>query len=192
MLCRVRKILYRLRIKYVDDRRGSTSIEFAAVMPIFLSLLFGQLAVGLYFFSTFSLEYGVKEAARQIRTGQAQIAGNTTGDIKNEICAKALAVIDCANNLQINIIQSPSATAITAPSCLDSSGQMMQGLSGGNAIPGAPQNTIFLLACYEWELAGAIPYLKLGQMNNGSALIQAATIFQTEPYSLNSNTGQTN
>jgi hypothetical protein len=36
--------------------------------------------------------------------------------------------------------------------------------------------------CYEWELAGKIPFLNLANMANGSALIQASTTFRTEPY----------
>ena len=41
---------------------------------------------------------------------------------------------------------------------------------------------MLVTTCYEWQLAGSMPFLRLGHMNNGSALIQASTTFMTEPY----------
>jgi hypothetical protein len=41
---------------------------------------------------------------------------------------------------------------------------------------------VLIWVCYEWSLASKIPYLNLGNMGNGSRLIQAATTFRTEPF----------
>ena len=59
------------------DERGFTAVEFAMVAMPFLMLLFGTIGIGLFFFTTFSLENAVEQASRQIRTGQAQLAGMT-------------------------------------------------------------------------------------------------------------------
>jgi hypothetical protein len=48
--------------------------------------------------------------------------------------------------------------------------------------PGAANQVVLLTLCFEWELAKRIPFLQLGDMANGSRLIQAATVFRTEPY----------
>ena len=56
----------RLAGRLAKDTRGVTAIEFAAVGPPFLAMLFGILAVALFFFTTFSLENAVEQAARMI------------------------------------------------------------------------------------------------------------------------------
>ncbi|MEM6497761.1 MAG: TadE/TadG family type IV pilus assembly protein [Pseudomonadota bacterium] len=77
---------YRLQARYRQNNDGSMAIEFAAVVIPFLMLLMGTVVVGLYFFVTFSLEHAVEQASRQIRTGQAQLAGMTKDQFKANVC----------------------------------------------------------------------------------------------------------
>src|SRR3972149_3704202 len=88
----------RLR-KCRKDETGHTAVEFAMVSLPFVMLLFGTIAVCLYFFTVFTMENAVWQAARAIRTGQYQqglgiYAGlKTDEDRKNAfkaaLCAKA-------------------------------------------------------------------------------------------------------
>ena len=55
-----------------DDESGFTAVEFAIVAMPFVMLLFGILSVCLYFFTNFTMENAVWQAARAIRTGQFQ------------------------------------------------------------------------------------------------------------------------
>ena len=41
---------------------------------------------------------------------------------------------------------------------------------------------VLVTACYEWDLAKKLPFLLMGDLSNGSALIQASSVFRTEPY----------
>ena len=163
------------------DERGFTAVEFAMVAMPFLMLLFGTIAVGLYFFTTFTLENAVEKAARQIRTGQAQMAGKTTSQFKDDVCSYAPGYVDCVGNLRVNVASFSSFSAIAPPSCTDSAGDLIPDPTPA-AVPGAAGDVVLVTVCYEWELAGALPFLKLGDMNNGSAMIQASTTFRTEPY----------
>lgn len=165
------------------DESGATAIEFAMVAMPFLMLLFGTIAVGLYFFVTFTLENAVEQGARLIRTGQAQMANPpmTTTQFKTLVCNKAPGFIDCAGKLRVNVVAASSFSSLATPACTDSNGKLVPDAAVSN-VPGAAGDAVLVTVCYEWTLAGQLPFLKLGKMANGSALIQAATTFRTEPY----------
>lgn len=165
------------------DENGFTAVEFALVATPFLGLLFGIIAVGLYFFVQFSLENAVEQASRLIRTGQAQTSNPpmTTAQFKTEVCNRAPSFLDCGGKVRVNVQVFNSFSAINPPSCTDAGGNLIPD-PPTNSVPGQAGEIVFVNVCYEWELAGKIPFLKLGHLANGAALIQAATTFRTEPF----------
>ncbi len=169
--------------RFRKNEDGATAIEFAMVSIPFFMLMFGTITAGLFYFTTFSLENAVEKAARQLRTGQAQLAGKTTQQFKADVCAEAPAFVDCTNNLRVNVISSASfnGAANNMGACLDNSGDLIPE-PATTPVPGAAGDVVLVTVCYEWELAGVMPYLEVGTMANGSALIQASTTFRTEPY----------
>ena len=163
------------------DDSGSAAIEFAMVSFPFLALLFGIMAVGLYFFTTFSTENAVEQASRPIRTGEAQTAGMTRDQFKASVCSKLPVYVDCGSKLRVNVLSFDVGQAITQPSCVDAGGALVAPANTAYAV--GTQNKIMLVsACLEWTLAGKIPFLQVGKMANGAALIQASTTFKIEPY----------
>jgi Flp pilus assembly protein TadG len=67
--------------------RGSAAIEFGFVAPIFFVLMLGILEIGVMTFAQFALQNSVTDAARLIRTGQAQqIASLIGSDIPVQKC----------------------------------------------------------------------------------------------------------
>lgn len=160
---------------------GVAAIEFAMVSLPFFMLMFGLVLVGLYFFTTFTLENAVEQASRLIRTGQVQQQGMSADDFKQEVCKHTPQYVDCDGKLRVNVQSYSAFGDVVTPSCTD---------SGGNLIPpaatlfqtGAASEVVLVTVCYEWELAGKMPFLNLSNMANGSALIQAAATFRTEPY----------
>lgn len=164
------------------DASGTTAIEFAFVAGPFLMLLFGILGVGLFFFTTFSLENAVERTGRLIRTGQVQQGGMNGQQFKEKVCEYAPAFVDCLNKLRVNVLNFPDSEAIgpsTMAQCLDQDGNLSDVTS---FEPGEADQVVLIWVCYEWSLASNIPYLNLGNMGNGSRLIQAATTFRTEPF----------
>ncbi|MFM1813601.1 MAG: hypothetical protein RLZ98_296 [Pseudomonadota bacterium] len=164
-----------------EDERGFTAVEFGMVALPFLMLLFGIMAVGLFYFTTFSLENAVEEAARLIRTGQAQESGMTAEQFKKEVCDRAPPFVDCAGKMRVNVQNFNGFGTILAPSCIDTGGDLVKS-EDTNFATGGSGDVVLVTVCYEWELAGKMPFMHLGTMGNGSALIQAATTFRTEPY----------
>lgn len=163
------------------DEAGFTAVEFAMVAIPFLMLLFGIMIVGLFYFTTFSLENAVEEAARLIRTGQVQESGMTAADFKKEVCDRAPPFVDCVGKMRVNVQNYTGFGTIVTPSCVDTGGDLVAP-EGTSFNAGGSGDVVLVTVCYEWELAGQLPFLKLGTMDNGSALIQASTTFRTEPY----------
>ncbi|MBX9741300.1 MAG: pilus assembly protein [Beijerinckiaceae bacterium] len=64
--------LRRVIIRFGEDRRGATAIEFGFVAIPFIGLLFAILETAFVFFTTEGLESAVADAARTIMTGQVQ------------------------------------------------------------------------------------------------------------------------
>lgn len=168
--------------RWRTDENGFTAVEFAMVAMPFFMLLFGIMAVGLIFFTTFALENAVEESARLIRTGQAQESGMTATQFKSEVCSRAPRYVDCNGKIRVNVQSFSDFSDIVPPSCLDAGGNLVPAASTV-FHPGAVSEVVLVTVCYEWELAGKIPFLQLGSLSNGAALIQASTTFRTEPYS---------
>ncbi len=171
-------LLRRLR----KDNEGATAIEFAMVAGPFLMLLFGIIGVGLFFFTTFSLENSVETAARQLRTGALQQSGSSdpASDFKTAVCSSLPGFITCSE-VTTNVLSFSNYAAITAnsiPSCTNAAGALATPVF----TPGQQNAVVVAWACYKWKVAKDIPFINLGNQGDGSRLIQATTTFQTEPY----------
>ena len=103
------------------EEKGTTALEFAMVALPFLMLLYGIIGVGLYFFTTFSLENAIEQAARTLRTGQAQtaaVSGNLSQSqaadaFKAAVCSYVPTFVDCAGKVRVNVLNFPNSAAIT-------------------------------------------------------------------------------
>jgi TadE-like protein len=171
--------------RFLKDKKGVTALEFGIVALPFLMFAFGTIGIGLHFFTQNALEHAVGSAARKIRTGQAQKAGTTVAEFKQMVKDAAGPTID-ASKLEVHMQTGDSWNEVTPTSCLDSSGQQTTGTGEGtDAVgdhSGGAGKVVMVTVCYEWEAAKLIPFLELGQMANGSGLIQSSTTFRTEPY----------
>lgn len=168
--------------RFAKDENGAYAIEFALVGIPFIMLIFGIIVLGLYFFVTFSLENAVERAGRLLRTGQAQVAGMTTDQFKTEVCNRAPGFIDCDSKVRVNVAAWSGFGDINPPACTDAGTGELIPDPPVEPVPGAAGEVVLVTVCYEWTLAGRLPFLKVGQMANGAALIQASTTFRTEPY----------
>ena len=62
-------------LSFFKAQGGAIAVEFAFVAPVFFMFLFGIIEGGIMFFGQAALMNSVQDAARQIRTGQAQTGG---------------------------------------------------------------------------------------------------------------------
>ncbi len=172
------------------DESGNSTVEFAMIAMPFLMLLVGIMSICLYFFTNFTIENAVWQAARAIRTGQLQqsqgsYAGITTLEdqktaFKNALCAKAPTFLDCANRAVVLVQSNASFSGIVEPNCASNGTIVDQ--STASFDPGTASSVVLVTVCYPWQFGGKLPFFKLGNLNDGSLLMQASAAFRTEPY----------
>jgi Flp pilus assembly protein TadG len=185
-----RSYAVQLARRWHQDRAGVTSIEFGVVAMPFLLLLFGIISVCLYFFTNFTIENAVWQAARAIRTGQLQqsqgsYTGVTTTEdrkkaFKKALCDKAPTFLDCNNKAVVIVQSNTSFGGIVEPKCATNGLLANQATSGFD--PGTASSVVLVTVCYPWTFGGKLPFLKIGNLSDGSVLMQASVAFRTEPY----------
>lgn len=100
--------------KFPIDKRGAVAVEFAFVLPVFLTFVFFILNIGLALFTQVVLDNAVDAAARQIQIGTPNAA--TSAALKTFICSKTFSLIpSCTTNLQVYLGASTSFGGLTSP-----------------------------------------------------------------------------
>jgi Flp pilus assembly protein TadG len=168
---------------------GTTAVEFALVAMPFMMLLFGIISVCLYFFTNFTLENAVWSTSRALRTGQVQqakgaySAATTLEDKKNAfkqaLCASAPTFLDC-NKVVVLVQSNANFGSIAAPQCATNGVIIDQ--SAATFDTGGASSVVLVTVCYPWDYGGRLPFIKIGNLQNGAVLLQASVAFRTEPY----------
>ena len=176
--------------RWRKDESGVTAVEFAMVSLPFLMLLFGIMSVCLYFFVNFTMENAVWQASRAIRTGQLQQSqGSYTGLVttddrkkafKKALCDKAPTFLDCNTKAVVLVQSNASFGGIVEPKCATNGAVINETTAGFDT--GSANSVVLVTVCYPWEFGGKLPFLKIGNLTDGSVLLQASVAFRTEPY----------
>jgi Flp pilus assembly protein TadG len=163
------------------DESGSAAIEFAFVAPVFFVLLFGIIEGGIMFFGQAALINATQDAARLIRTGQAQgDLGLDQGAFKQKVCDGISALFkDCSTNLLVDVQAYPAGFGGNLPSPLD--GGDPQAGFGTNYNAGGPCDVVIVRALYKYNVITPIvsPLLTGGK---GYKYLLAAAAIRNEPY----------
>jgi Flp pilus assembly protein TadG len=165
--------------RFARDRKGATAVEFAMVALPFFAILFAILETALIFFAGQVLETGVADAARLIRTGQAQEQNFDKVKFKQAVCASVFALLDCDAGLKIDVRELQNFNGAQEPLPIDGSGNF----TDDNFVfqPGAGGDIVLVRAFYEWPTV--LPDLvSPNNLNNGNYLLSAAATFRNEPF----------
>lgn len=175
---------------FAADASGVAALEFGILALPFFILVFGIISVGTYFFQVSSVEAAALTAARAIRTGQVQqsqgaYTGLTTDAQKKAaflqaFCGAATTLQNCMTKTAIIVQSSTLFNSLSSPSCTNSGALISN--SGTAFTPGTTSNVVMVTVCYPWKPIGGVPYFKVGNLNDGSFLVQATVAFRTEPY----------
>jgi Flp pilus assembly protein TadG len=170
--------------RFLKANSGATAVEFAMVAPVFFMALGSVVEMGLMLFTEYVLQSSVQEAARQIRTGQAQSAGLSSAQFKTEICDLAKVVMKCEANVHVYVRSAATFTALKAatPSYLT------VGTAYGGATPstsyscGGPSQAVAIIATYDWDIV--LPFMDaFGNIDGGNKRrIAGFAMFQNEPF----------
>lgn len=91
------------------NRSGATAVEFALVVPLFLSLVFSTFEAGWMVVNATVLDRALDTTVRQIRIGSSS-APTTQDQIRTAVCAQAAIFVDCAKSLIIEMTDVSSGT----------------------------------------------------------------------------------
>ncbi|MEQ8403670.1 MAG: pilus assembly protein [Oceanicaulis sp.] len=180
---RLRTLLYRYAPRtarrFLRDREGAAAVEFALVATPFFLLLFGILEVALIFFATAIIEDAVSEAARDIRTGVLQTAGQTEADFRATICARIDTIADCGR-LRLDVRTFDGFTGANMGAPMNGDGDLDDG--DFTFEPGEAGDVVVVRVFYDWQLLGPGFLNGLSNMSGNRRLITAATAFRNEPF----------
>jgi Flp pilus assembly pilin Flp len=194
------------RLQREED--GATAVEFALIAVPFVTMLLGIISVCLYFFTVLELEHAVWEGSRAVRVGAY---GNETGDyakpttkpadmttaeydayqqtqLQRAICARMRDETGCRSKLRVIMQSRPTITnastgTLAQPNCRQTSGPDVGKLISANAFDTTGASSfVVLTGCYAWDFGGQLPFFKIGNMPDGSFLVQSTFAFVNENY----------
>ncbi|MEP3036863.1 MAG: TadE/TadG family type IV pilus assembly protein, partial [Pseudoruegeria sp.] len=91
----------KLQLFWKDDS-GNSTIEFAILAPIFLSILFAAVEIGVLSYKQVALDRGVDMTVRDLRLGK--YSAPDADDLRDSICFYADVIIsDCSSNLLLEL-----------------------------------------------------------------------------------------
>ncbi len=179
---------------FLNDSEGQVAVEMALVSIPFLTMMFGIINCGMYFYAVNCLDRGLEDSARFIRTGEAQkgtapglSAQMTAGGFRTMVCQKATSYIDCSK-LQIRVFTAADWNGVNAFTCpttgtLDAGAIMAGDNTPISTTAGTQSSVVLITACYQWTMGKYLPFMNFDRrFSDGSSLIQSSTALKIEPY----------
>jgi Flp pilus assembly protein TadG len=182
-----------------DDEQGATAVEFAIIAMPFLTMLLGIMSVCLYFFTMLEMENAVWQVSRDIRVGKygkgtdgySGLDANGLPILKENVLVKKICeklrtdTATCSSSVRVvlqsraTISHSDATGSLSQPNCRSNTGDLRP--ASQFDTPGAT-SFVVLTGCYTWAAGGKLPFLNIGNMPDGSFLIQSSFAFVNESY----------
>ena len=161
------------------DQTGATAIEFGLIAAPFIALIFAILETSIIFFAGQTMETAVSNAARLIRTGQAQQQGFDADKFKETICEQVMSLFDCYSGLVFDVRTHETFDSINLSKPLDEDGNLAPDFT---YEPGNGGEIVVVRAFYEWPTYSKLLGLNLSNLANGNHLLAATAAFRNEPF----------
>lgn len=162
-----------------QDDRGVVAIEFALLAVPFLFLLLGTLEICYAYASGYVLETGIIQAARLIRTGQAQESADPQAAFEAKLCELTSSILDCSAITYESIVVDSFSDAETIEPEYDEDGNMVsQGFSTGDS-----GETVLIRASYRYHFKTPLVDLFVPSWHGGDSLLFISTYaLRNEPF----------
>ena len=176
----LRRLSWKFRFfrRFRKDQSGASAVEFGFVAMPFFALMFAIIETSLTFFTSQILETAVSDASRLLMTGQAQNAGMSAAQFKNQVCAGLPAFFDCQNKVQVDV------RTYTAYLGSDTNRPLTNGLVNWvpQYNPGGKGDIVVVRAIYPMPTYTNFYGQSLANMSDGSLLLMASSAFKNEPF----------
>lgn len=180
------RVAARRRLKDLgEDSNGLSAIEFAFVAGPFFMLLVGIFEICLIFLVSTILEYGAREAARDIRTGALQATTAVVADqqtsFETEICDRMLNLFNCSTSLTIDVRTSPTGFP-SSQDVVPRNGDGSLDTSGFGFDAGGRDEIVIVNVYFEWGLITPVISRSMANMPNNKRLLLSSQAFRNEPF----------
>jgi Flp pilus assembly protein TadG len=183
----MRKLLARYltaKKRYTESEDGVAAVEFALVVFPFLMVLGVVLETGVMLFTEYTLQASVQQAARLMRTGQAQSQGMTAAAFKTEICKTASIIMNCSGGVTVYSDSAASFSALQAklPTSLNIGTQADGTPSAASYKCGAPLEAVGVVATYDWKFIFPFMSFNANTADTTKKRLIGITMFADEPF----------
>ncbi len=153
------------------DKSGATLIEFSLIAFLLIFVISATIEIAFVYWATEQLENGSGDAARLVRTGQAQSQSLSQAQLKGAICQRARILPDCTTRLRLDVQSAETFAQITPPDPFDGNGDLKSD-NDFSYSPGGPNSISLLTAFYSWPIG----------FFGGPYLLRASTPMRNEPF----------
>ncbi len=163
------------------DQRGAAALEFALLAVPLLVALFSCFDLLFVYTVSANLDGATAQLARQIQTGQLQLAGGATSAVLQQQLCSQIGWLGpaCPGAMAVDVRTFANFTSVSAPNPV-SNGVLNPANLQIN--PGNPGDIVLVTAYFQWPMvAPSIDHL-FQPLSNGSTVVVSSTAFRNEPY----------
>lgn len=185
---------------FTANAEATTALEFTLLAPLFFVIMLEIMQVGLYFYTSATLDYAMNLSARPILTGSVQNQNLSQSQYVSQVVCPVMPPSfngsDCPSNVIVQITNQPISTGLAA--MINATGDdivkpapmgtqqatFCLGFSGGvnpnNGVKGVEVVQIF----YPMPVVSLILTAYVSSLNNPNGLFYLSSVatFQNEPY----------
>lgn len=166
--------------RFYRAREGATAVEFSLIAVPLVTLMFGLIELSMIFTKQGVLEYATSQAARKVRTGQAQESGAPEDVFRQALCDSASFLIDCDEIVyEVQAMDSFSDANEAPPPSFDEDGN----LEAQDFDAGESSGVVLIRTLYRHPIV--TPLMQPLLSSNGSSntrLLMSTVVLQSEPY----------
>jgi Flp pilus assembly protein TadG len=154
---------------------GATVVEFALVAPMFIFLIIAIFELGYMVFIQSILDWGARDAARLVRTGQVQTTSNALTTFTNRLCGDISPMIPCSSvviQAQVFGAWSSAQSTTNQPPTINPTTHKM---SSAGFTPGTGQQICVVQVAYTY-------YWMTGWIGTPTAFLMSTVAFRNEPF----------
>ncbi len=167
--------------RLMRDKRGSAAVEFAIIAAPFLALIGAIIESALAFLAGQLLDTATNDAARMIRTGQAQAQGYDSAKFKAEVCKRLYVMINCAGlSVDSRVLKDFSSYSATATNPVDVTGKFDPSKLTFNT--GGSTDIMVVKVYYQYPIYINKLAPGLATLANGKRLLTGVAAFRNEPF----------
>ncbi len=177
----------------VRDERGVSAIEFGVLAIPFFAVIGAIFETSMVFFAGQVLDSAVNDAARKVRTGEAQAF--LISDFRDEICEGTYNLFNCSNikirvttigNLSTGGFATVAANLDTAPlkppPCVPATDATQCWDFTEVYVPGVADSIELVQVLYKWPIWIDFGGLNLDNQYDGARLLSVVRVFANEPF----------